>query len=325
MVKRTLKIGLALGGGGARGLVHIGILKVLEKHGIKPHYIAGTSIGSVVAAAYATGRSAASIEEEFRKTDWGKIVDFTVPKYGLLQGKVVEEKIRGLVRNKSFRDLEIPLRIVAYDLTARERVVFAQGDVARAVRASISIPGVFTPYKIGKHFYIDGGVSDPTPFDIVRAMGADIVVAVDLYAPERTIQGPSLKSETLYEEWKERFITEELRHAKVMLFPERWPKVFRKLSHWVFDKIFYPARVLRMISGRELLPIAKVLRDSVDVMTNNFARERLEHAKVDIKVVPSFSNLAWTDFDKVEQFIALGEKAMQKKIHLLKKKMRKRC
>ncbi len=319
---KHLKMGLALGAGGARGLVHIGVLRILEKEGIRPDYIAGTSIGAVVAGAYAAGRSSDSIEDVFRQTDWKKMVDFTLPKSGLLEGKFVERRIRTLVRNSNFKDLRIPLQVVAYDMSLRKKTVFNKGDVTKAVCASLAIPGIFAPLKIGSHEYIDGGVSDPTPFDLLKEMGADVIIAVDLFSKERTVKGASFRSRGLYEDLKEKFVNVELKNAKLLLIPERWPSLIRRFLGWLFDKIFYPARVMRMITSGELPPIAKVLNETVNVLSNNLARERLKNASVDFKVLPVInSNLDWTDFDRVDDFIKIGEKAMRIHIPALKKKL----
>lgn len=321
---KRLKIGLALGAGGARGLVHIGVLRVLEKEGIYPDYIAGTSIGAVIGASFAAGRSSFSIEDIFRQTDWKKMVDFTLPKSGLLEGKFVEKRIRMLVRNTSFKDLQVPLQVVAYDINFRKKTVFNKGDVTRAVCASLAIPGIFTPLKIGSHEYIDGGVTDPTPFDLLKEMGAEVIIAVDLFSNEKTVKAVSLRSKGLYDDLKEKFVNVELKNAKLLLIPKKWPSLIRRFLGWLFDKIFYPARVMRMITSQELPPIAKVLNETVNVLSNNLARERLKNAHVDFKVLPVMnSNLDWTDFDRVDDFIKIGEKAMQKHIPTLKKRLRR--
>src|SRR3989338_6659222 len=142
-MKKKLKLGLALGAGGARGLAHIGVLKALHDAGIQPDFLAGTSMGAVIGALYAVGKSPEEIEEIVKTTDWQRMMDVTVPKTGFLQGKIVEEHLRELLWNKPFHRLKIPLHIVAYNLSKKKEVIFSTGDVAQAVRASIYIPGVF--------------------------------------------------------------------------------------------------------------------------------------------------------------------------------------
>ena len=322
MTIQKRSIGLALGAGGAKGLVHIGILKVLHKHKIYPNYIAGTSIGAVIGAAYAAGFSPEELEEFAKTTDWKSIVDFTIPKNGLLQPELIEQKIRKLVHHRDFQELKVPLRIVAYNLSKNERVVFSKGNVARAVRASLSIPGVFPPLKMNNDFYIDGAVTDPTPFDIVRDMGADIVIAVDLYRKEKTVVHQRVEGKSFFEEMQEKFVMVELFNVKNYLFPQRWPRFLRRVSMWIFDKILYPAKVLRILTGKERSSITQVMYDAVGVLTNNLARERIEHADVDILVNPSFDRLGWGDFNQAAKFIKIGEIAMEKEIRKLQYKLR---
>ncbi len=319
---KKIKLGLALGAGSAKGLSHIGILKSLHKHHIYPDYLAGTSMGAVIAAAYAAGKSLEEIEKIAKETDWRTMVDFMVPKVGLLRGQLIERKLKDLLGNKKFKDLDIPLRIVSYNLRTRERVVFSKGSLVKAVRASISIPGIFAPMKVGKNYYIDGAVSDPTPFDVVQDMGSNVVIAVDLYAKEKSRRGPAVKNLGLLSEMKKKFFTEQIKLLKNILFPERWPGFIRKLLNWIFDKILYPAKILRMLIGKEPFPITKVMTEAVNILTNNLAREKMKNAKVDIKLSPSFGKLGWADFDKIDRFIKIGEKSMDAKIPLLKKKLK---
>jgi predicted acylesterase/phospholipase RssA len=319
-----LKIGLALGGGSARGLAHIGVLKVLHKHKIYPDYIAGTSIGAVIGALYAAGHSPDEIEEIAKTTKWKKMVDFTVPKAGLIEGRMIENKIRTLVSNKDFSDLSIPLNVVSYNLDKHEKAVMSEGNVAKAVRASMSVPGIFAPLKIGADRFIDGGVTDPTPFNVVRHMGADVVIAVDLFSgKKKVVEGPIVRETTLLTELREMFVAEELLNIKNYIIPTRWPKFFKKILYRIFDKLLYPAKVLRIIAGKELPTIAKVMDETMGVLFENLARERLRHSRVDVKVIPNFRHLGWGDFGKVDELVKIGETSMENKLALLKKKLGK--
>lgn len=319
--KKTRKLGLALGAGAARGLVHIGVLKTLHKHNIYPDYIAGTSMGSVIGAFYSAGQSPEEIQEIAKQTNWKNMIDFTIPKSGLLKGELIETQIRKMVRNKTFKQLNIPLGIVCYNFTKNEKVVFYKGDVAKAVRASISIPGIFTPTKIDGDEYIDGVVADPTPFDVVKEMGADIIIAVDLYNKVKKKKGPIVRRKNLMVEFRQKLIIDELLNIKNYIFPGRWPKFIEKVLKWIFDKLLYPAKVLKIMAGRKFPDITKVLYGSFNMLANNFARERIEHADIDIKLRPVFKNLDWFDLDKVDEFVSLGEKCMEKEISKLKKKL----
>jgi len=317
--KGKKKIGLALGGGSALGLCHIGILEILEKNGIYPDYIAGTSMGAVVGALYCAGKSPEEIKRIAQGTDWKAIVDFDVPKFGLIKGKLIEKRIRELVDNKKFSQLNPKLNVVAYNYSQKEEVVFSKGDVTEAVRASMSIPGIFNPVKIGKDKYIDGGVSNPTPFDVVKEMGADIVIAVDLCQRTKTGKSPVVKRITFYDEIKKMFIVEELLNIKNYIFPSRWPGFIKKTLIWLFDKLLYPAKVLRMATGRKTPEITKMMVETFQLLSNNLARERIKHADVELKVIPDLSDFNWMGFENVNGIIELGEKAMKKEMFKLKK------
>lgn len=174
------KIGLALGSGGLRGIAHIGVLKVLRNHQIPIDYIAGCSIGSLIGALYAAGLDPETIlklAKNLKKRHW---LDFVIPQMGIVAGERALATIRLLTKQKTFADLKTPLAIVATELSSGQEVVFTEGDVAKAVRASISVPGVFIPFAIDDVLFIDGAVINPTPIDTARNMGADIVIAVDL-------------------------------------------------------------------------------------------------------------------------------------------------
>lgn len=174
------KIGLVLGSGGLRGLAHVGVLKVLEKENIPVDYIAGCSIGALIGALYCSGHSPETIlklAKHLKRRHW---LDFIVPKMGLFSGDKVLETTRLLTQQKTFSDLSIPLAIVATEINQGQEIVFDQGDLAKAVRASVSVPGIFVPYQWDDMLLVDGAVVNPTPIDVVRKMGADIVIAVDL-------------------------------------------------------------------------------------------------------------------------------------------------
>ena len=310
--------GLALGGGSARGLSHIGVLKVLHQHKLFPNYLAGTSMGAVIAALYAAGYTPEQIQELAKTTDWHNIVDFTVPKAGLIRGQLVENKLRQLLQNKTFAELAIPLQLVAYNLTKRQQVVFSQGDVAKAVRASISIPGIFTPLRIGNDSYVDGSISNPTPFDVVQKRGADVVVAIDLFKGEKPSREQKAQRGGLFSELKKEFILAEFLNVENYLFPKRWPHFFRRIGTWGFEKLLSPARFLKRLAGKELPDIAKVMNLSIGCLMNNLAKERLQHADIALKITPSFGKLHWSDFDKVDAFVAIGEEAMRKEMKRLR-------
>jgi NTE family protein len=173
-------VGLALGSGGARGLAHIGVLKALEAHGIKVDMLAGSSMGSLIAAVYANGIEPHMMEKlalNLKRKHW---LDLTVPGMGFVAGEKIKQLIRLLTHGKRIEELSKELAVVATDIETGERVVFREGPVDQAVRASISIPGIFVPERVGDRLLVDGGVIDRVPITVIRDMGADLVIAVDV-------------------------------------------------------------------------------------------------------------------------------------------------
>ncbi|EIM03150.1 patatin-like phospholipase family protein [Rhodanobacter denitrificans] len=177
-----LKIGLALGGGAAKGFAYIGVIKMLEASGIHPDVVAGTSAGSVVGALYASGMDAFALQQTAFGLDEAKIRDVRLFSGGLVQGQALQDYVNQLLHKQPIEQLKRPFAAVATELETGTRTVFVRGNTGRAVRASSSIPGVFEPVEIhGKH-YVDGGVVSPIPVDAARQLGADFVIAVDISA-----------------------------------------------------------------------------------------------------------------------------------------------
>ena len=174
------KIGLALSGGGIRGLAHIGVLRVLEENKIPIDMIAGTSIGSLIGALYASEPNAKKLEKEVKNQNIGNLLDYTLSKYGLIKGKKIEEFLEKRLKNITFEDLKIPLYITAFDINNKREVVFTKGDVAKAIRASISVPGIFIPVESKKEILVDAGMVDPIPSEILKEKGAEIIIAVNV-------------------------------------------------------------------------------------------------------------------------------------------------
>lgn len=184
-------IGLALGGGAARGLAHIGVLKALEEMGIKPSYIAGTSSGSIIGALYAAGVNVDEMTTAAHETAWRNLVRPVVPRRSLVSADRMKAYLEQLLGNRTFAQLNIPFAAVAVDLISGEKVVLQEGSVAEAVVASCSIPGIFPPVEWQDHLLVDGGVLENVPYATVRAMGAERIIAVDLYAHRGTAFEPS--------------------------------------------------------------------------------------------------------------------------------------
>ncbi|MBP6899926.1 MAG: patatin-like phospholipase family protein [Burkholderiaceae bacterium] len=177
------RIGLALGGGAARGFAHIGVIQVLEEAGIRPDLVAGTSAGSLVAAMYAAGKPGPELARLALAMDESAITDWSFPGRGLIRGEALARYVREQTGGRLIEQLPLPLGIVATDLDSGEAVLFRRGDVGAAVRASSAVPAVFQPVKIGAREYVDGGLVSPVPVRFAREMGAQLVLAVDISSP----------------------------------------------------------------------------------------------------------------------------------------------
>ncbi len=189
-VKKPLKLGLALGGGAARGFAHVGVISVLEEAGIKPQFVVGTSAGSLVAALYASGKTSAQLQQTALNMEEVAITDWMLPIFGrgMFRGDALARYVNELVAGRLMENMAIPLGIVATDLGNGNAVLFQKGDTGTAVRASSAVPAVFVPVKINGRDYVDGGLVSPVPVRFARQMGADVVIAVDISSPPEANQ-----------------------------------------------------------------------------------------------------------------------------------------
>ena len=176
----TAKLALVLGGGAARGFAHIGVIKALEAQGIVPDLVVGTSAGSVVAAIYAGGASGFEMQKLALDMDDKTFTDWAIPDRGFIRGEALQNYINKTLSNRSMEALPRRLAVVATDLQSGEMVVFRNGDVGLAVRASSSVPGVFQPVRTAGREFVDGGLVSPVPAKVARDLGATVVIAVDI-------------------------------------------------------------------------------------------------------------------------------------------------
>lgn len=176
-------VGLALGGGAARGFAHIGVIQVLEEAGIRPDLVVGTSAGSLVAALYASGKNGRELAAVALAMDEGAITDWSFPGRGLIRGEALARWVREHTGAKRIEQMPLPLGIVATDLDNGQGILFRVGDPGVAVRASSAVPAVFQPVRIGQREYVDGGLVAPVPVSYARQMGAQRVIAVDISTP----------------------------------------------------------------------------------------------------------------------------------------------
>jgi NTE family protein len=181
---RKIKIGLALGGGAARGFAHIGVIKALEAQGIVPDIVVGTSAGSVVGSLYASGYSGFALQKIALEMDESTISDWALPLFskspGVLKGEALQAYVNKAVHNQPIEKLRIPFGAVATDVKNGQPILFRRGNTGMAVRASSAVPSVFQPVSIGGHTYVDGGLVAPVPVRFAREMGADFIIAVNI-------------------------------------------------------------------------------------------------------------------------------------------------
>ena len=171
---------LVLGGGSARGLAHIGVLKVLQREKIPVHRIVGTSMGALIGGAYSVGVSLKKMEDMALKFNWKTVFDPTIPRMGLLAGKKLAKVVAELTEDRGFADCKIPLAIVTTDIEKNERVVFQKGDLQKVICASCSWPGIFNPVRIEGRLLVDGGIKNSVPTRIAKSLDTGYMIAVDV-------------------------------------------------------------------------------------------------------------------------------------------------
>ncbi len=280
------KIGLALGGGSARGLAHIGVIDALEEHGISPSIVTGTSIGSIMGAAYAAGE-----HEKFKDflltVDLWKMLSFfevNLPRKGLFDGRKISRFFEENLNIANIEDLEKKFAAVSCDYETGERVVFDHGDMITALRASYSIPGVFTPMKYKGRLLVDGGLVDPVPVTAARDLGAEVVIAVDLNHHVRWRGFSFRENSDQKNDWN---IT---KHPLWVLLENKFGKK----------------------SGKEISPgMIEILLDSVYMIEKNLTDYELQLTKPEIIIRPNLKNITFFDFHKAKEGISIGKKVTE--------------
>ncbi|NMC37178.1 MAG: hypothetical protein GYA41_02510 [Bacteroidales bacterium] len=277
-------VALVLSSGGARGYAHVGAIKVLERYGFRITSIAGTSMGALVGGIYATGRLNA-FEEWANSLDIMevlKLTDFTISKKGLVKGKKVIEKIKEIVPERNIEDLNIPFCAVATDILDGTEALFTKGNLYEAVRASISIPTVFQPHRIGKRYFVDGGLINPIPVNRVKRSDNDILVVVDVSAPI-----PYDKKTVDAEKYNDSRYSEQIRIIR------------EKLNNLI------PSRK----ENDEDISIFNLSNMSIGTMMRRISELTLEKHRPDLLISVSKESFSTYDFYKAAEIINEGEEA----------------
>lgn len=291
------KIGIALGGGAARGWAHIGILNALAEMGIKPDIIAGTSIGALVGSAYANGQEK-ELEAWVRSLTWKEIVGFldvSVVPGGLIEGDKLIDFARSRAPDTDIESLPIPFGAVATELSTGREVWMREGKVLDAVRASISLPGLFKPVRRDGAWLIDGGLVNPVPVSLCRAMGAETVIAVNLNAgvvgTPRHIRAPKKRDEK-----QENNI---------------WDRISDSFKQKLNEK---KKELLMQILGEDHDSPGsfEVLAGSINIMQERITRSRLAGDPPDLLLEPKLSHIGLMDFDRADEAIAEGHSCVER-------------
>lgn len=295
-------IGLALGSGAARGLCHIGVLKVLDREGIAINCLAGTSIGAFIGALYAAGMSPEQMEEVATSLDWkrlARLIDPVVPTAGLIDGSQVSEFMAKLLPARTFEELRYPLAVTATDVETGEALVIRRGNLIDALRAAIAFPGIFTPARFGDRFLIDGGLCNPVPVAAVRELGAQKIIAVcAIPQVEKPIHEAYLPSDK---------DTPRTSKRRIPLFnAPRIEKIFNELLN---AGPFTSNRETPTRSDKRPPSIFKVCAQSVAIMENQINELRLQQNHFDVLIRPDFHDLTMLEFHRAAEAIAAGENA----------------
>ena len=295
------KIGLALGSGSARGWAHIGVIKAITEAGIHVDYVAGTSIGALVGAVYASGRID-SFKDVVLQLDWKKIASFldvVFPKSGLIDGNKIAEFIRSHVGEKNIENLSLPFCAVSTDLATGNEVIIKDGDIIEAVRASISVPGIFTPVRKGDMALVDGGLVNPVPVNVVRKMGANLVIAVDL---NHDIIGKKVVKKASISNSDNMALGKEIGNNFTV-----GNRILNALNKRVMA-IDVPALThVKQWMARDQMPnIFEVLIYSINIMETQITATRLKNDPPDLLIQPKLGHLKFLEFHRAKEAILEG-------------------
>ena len=296
------KIGLALGSGAARGFAHIGVLKVLDEEKIPIDFIAGTSIGAFIGAIYASGVSAKDMEDLVLNLDRRKTTSFftpTIPYSGLVEGRRITEFLKSIIGNPNIEDLNIPFAAIATDVMSGREVIMTKGSAVEAVRASISIPGIFTPSKYNGNFLVDGGLVNPVPVNCVRDMGADFVIAVNILpSPEKEIHKLRMKGE------EKKLLTSPITSEIVNTRLSQFLKPVKKVIENPFLTLTGKLKTIR-----EFPSIFTIILQTIAITEYQILCLQLKHSKPDILIEPKVGFIKPLEFYRGKEGIVKGEKA----------------
>ena len=315
---REQKIGLALGAGAARGLAHIGILKALKEENVSIDMIAGSSMGALVGACYAKNGEIIDLEEIVLRMDWKQLAQLADPNLallfkGIIYGKKVKELLKTIIGDVKFKDLKIPLAVVATDVNTGEEIVIKEGLVIEAVRASISIPAIFMPVKLNGRFLIDGGIINPVPVNVVKDMGATFVIACNVI---HKLQGRRPIGVTKRQKPPLLISKTQIKNAALVALNNKIDKLllenkdkienFQKFINGFKEKIYRGAQKV----DPNTPSIFDAIIQAIYVMEYEIAKLKIKEA--DLVITPNTRHIASLEFYRGKEAIFEGYKAAKR-------------
>ncbi|MFH0870588.1 MAG: patatin-like phospholipase family protein [archaeon] len=301
------KIGLVLGSGGMRGLAHISVIEYLVSLGVHPDYVAGASIGSIIGALYCAGKMD-DFKRDFFSMTKAQVIKYFYPalsKSGLLNADKIIDYIREYIPDDALiEDLKVPLAIVATNYSTGTAVVFRKGKILTAVRASISIPGVFIPVSYNGSLLVDGGVINPLPIDVVKEMGAEIIIAVNLQ--------PAVHKRSARDAEKNKASASSVSLLKpkyVEMIKRSWKLDMKNnwLSSWleIRDK-------KKDMKKKDMMPnMFGIMMQTIQILMYQNTQFTLMHHKPDVLIEPDLLDVSWLDFSKSKNALEEGAKACE--------------
>jgi len=296
------RVGLALGSGSACGWAHLGVLKALEEQGIRPVVASGASVGALVAAAYASGQ-VDPLEEWVRtltRVDVWRLLDTTFRGGGVMRGNRLMQAIGEQIHDRHIEDLPVAFGAVAADLNSGEEIWLRQGSMLAAVRASSGMPGLFTPFWHQQRWMIDGGVVNPVPVTLCRALGADYVIAVNLNVPvSQRWAGRRISAEATPREKAGPEPEEEKASEASWALMDKWSELMGGL-----------VETLRP-SGSTGPGLFEVMAGSIHIMQEHIARSRMAGDPPNLVIAPDLGHLQLMDFHRADEAIEIGYRSAQ--------------
>jgi len=328
---RKKKIGIALGGGAARALSHIGVIEVLEELGVEISAVSGTSMGAVVGSLYCSGVSIREIKNYVSSMDWRSFLlfsDITLHRFGIINGRKVEEVLDKFLGDKTFGDCERDFCCVAVDIGKREKVILNSGKLKNAVKASISIPGIFSPVFIDNRILVDGGVIEPLPTKAIKSLGVDFIIASSIVLEKKGGEDYLLGNENQTEDsdMKRKYCNYDSKYTGSSTNGEdigSKHEIAIKGSGNKFrlDKLFFKRK--KQDEDKKRKPsVFYILDASLNIMHREMTKNYLESA--DIVIEPLVGDFGFFDFIHGKEIIERGRKAAIDKIPEIKKKLRLR-